>query len=217
MPYQSGDPHGTPHRAGKTRYDNAGEQIQLRDHQVEVINSIFLTDGDSHSCNNYWVSESECKNFDPRSENIFIRDSVSKKEVRVSASHRSCRAVTEAMINLYRSAFNINIVNFYIVSKMRRWDLTDYLLETGVAYSEENISKILKDFRKDKYIIASNYRGFNEEYRILGGKNLEVQEASLEVAEGASVAQMARAFKKFSTGKIQQRKLLSRFIDMIAA
>ena len=142
---------------------------------------------------------------------------VSKKEVRVDNKFRSCRAVTEAMINLYRSAFNINIVNFYIVSKMRRWDLTDYLLETGVAYSEENITKALKDFRKDKYIIASNYRGFNEEYRILGGKNLEVQEASLEVAEGASVAQMARAFKKFSTGKIQQRKLLSRFIDMIAA
>ena len=189
----------------------------VKKNQVEVINSIFLTDGDSHSCNNYWVSDTECKNFDPRSENIFIRDSVSKKEVRVSASHRSCRAVTEAMINLYRSAFNINIVNFYIVSKMRRWDLTDYLLETGVAYSEENITKALKDFRKDKYIIASNYRGFNEEYRILGGKNLEVQEASLEVAEGASVAQMARAFKKFSTGKIQQRKLLSRFIDMIAA
>tara|TARA_Y100000590_G_scaffold348284_1_gene399231 strand:+ start:32 stop:334 length:303 start_codon:yes stop_codon:yes gene_type:complete len=100
---------------------------------------------------------------------------------------------------------------------MRRWDLSDYLLETGVAYSEENITKALKDFRKDKYIIASNYRGFNEEYRILGGKHLEVNEEALEVAEGASVAQMARAFKKFSTGKIQQRKLLSRFIDMIAA
>jgi hypothetical protein len=51
----------------------------------------------------------------------------------------------------------------------------------------------------------------------LGGKNLEVQDERLEVAEGASVAQMARAFKKFSSNKLQQRKLLSRFIDMIAA
>ena len=189
----------------------------VKKNQVEVINSIFLTDGDSHSCNNYWISDSEIKNFDPKTENVIIRDSVSKKEVRVDNKFRSCRAVTEAMINLYRSAFNINIVNFYLVSKMRRWDLSDYLLETGVAYSEENITKALKDFRKDKYIIASNYRGFNEEYRILGGKHLEVNEEALEVAEGASVAQMARAFKKFSTGKIQQRKLLSRFIDMIAA
>ena len=189
----------------------------VKKNQVDVINSIFLTDGDSHSCNNYWISDSEIKSFDPKSENVIIRDSVSKKEVRVDNKFRSCRAVTEAMINLYRSAFNINIVNFYLVSKMRRWDLSDYLLETGVAYSEENITKALKDFRKDKYIIATNYRGFNEEYRILGGKHLEVNEEALEVAEGASVAQMARAFKKFSTGKIQQRKLLSRFIDMIAA
>jgi hypothetical protein len=46
---------------------------------------------------------------------------------------------------------------------------------------------------------------------------LEVQEEQLEVAEDASVAQMARAFKKFSSGKLEKRKLLSRFIDMVAA
>jgi len=51
----------------------------------------------------------------------------------------------------------------------------------------------------------------------LGGKHLEVSEEKLEVAEDASVAQMARAFKKFSSGKLEKRKLLSRFIDMVAA
>jgi hypothetical protein len=52
---------------------------------------------------------------------------------------------------------------------------------------------------------------------VQGGKALEVADQPLEVAEGATVAQMAKAFKKFSTGKLQNRKLLSRFIDMVAA
>jgi hypothetical protein len=66
-------------------------------------------------------------------------------------------------------------------------------------------------------MIAPEVMGFNEQYLIQGGKNLEVEEQTLEVAEDASVAQLARAFKKFSSGKIQQRRLLSRFIDMVAA
>jgi hypothetical protein len=52
---------------------------------------------------------------------------------------------------------------------------------------------------------------------VQGGKSLEVAETTLEVAEDATVAQMAKAFKKFSSGKLEKRKLLSRFINMVAA
>ena len=82
---------------------------------------------------------------------------------------------------------------------------------------EDDAEILLKKFRKDKYIIAPEAGGFNEQYLILGGKNLEVQEEQLEVAEDATVAQLARAFKKFSSGKLEKRKLLSRFINMVAA
>jgi len=82
---------------------------------------------------------------------------------------------------------------------------------------DEDLNVTLKKFRKDKYMIIPEGQGFNELYTILGGKHLEVQEEQLEVAEDASVAQMARAFKKFSSGKLEKRKLLSRFIDMVAA
>jgi hypothetical protein len=66
-------------------------------------------------------------------------------------------------------------------------------------------------------MIAPEMMGFNEQYLIQGGRNLEVEETTLEVAEDATVSQMAKAFKKFSAGKLQQRRLLSRFIDMVAA
>ena len=85
----------------------------------------------------------------------------------------------------------------------------------GATYEEINLS--LRKFRKEKYMIVPEMMGFNEQYLVQGGKALEVADQPLEVAEGATVAQMAKAFKKFSTGKLQNRKLLSRFIDMVAA
>ena len=95
--------------------------------------------------------------------------------------------------------------------------MVEMLIETKQSNGDDDVNEAIRKFRKDKFAISPEHRGFNEQYTILGGKNLEVQDERLEVAEGASVAQMARAFKKFSSNKLQQRKLLSRFIDMIAA
>ena len=195
----------------------------VKKNQVDVINSIFLTDGDSHSCNNYWVGENETNRFDPREENVVIRDSVSKKEMKVdSNNYRTTNAVTESLVRFQREVFNINIVNFFLSNTMRKYDMAHYLEKVRHAGGEGSpdyaeIDAALKKYRKDKYMIAPEMMGFNEQYLIQGGKNLEVEETPLEVAEDATVAQLARAFKKFSSGKLQQRRLLSRFIDMVAA
>ena len=190
--------------------------------QVDVINSIFLTDGDSHSCNNYWVGENEMKHFNPSDENVIIRDSVSKKEMKITGRSRASQATTRALVKFLREVFNINIVNFFLTTSMRKWDMSNYLDEAKRARGEtsgtswDEIAIAMKEYRKNKYMIAPEMLGFNEQYLVQGGKNLEVEESPLEVAEDATVAQMARAFKKFSSGKLQQRKLLSRFIDMVA-
>ena len=189
----------------------------IKKNQVDVINSIFLTDGDSHSNNQSWVSESETKHFEPTKENVIIRDSVSKKEIQIEKGQRfrTNEQVTAALVKFLRKVFDINIVNFFLINKMRRWDMSDYLQSTSADF--EDVSEALKKFRKDKFHIVPEMKGFNEQYTILGGQNLEVQDEKLVVAEDATVSQMARAFKKFSGGKLERRKLLSRFIDMIAA
>ena len=192
--------------------------------QVDVINSIFLTDGDSHSSNGYWNTEGNTSNFDIREENVILRDSVSKKSIRLMPTgHNRTKDVTISLVKFYREVFDINIVNFFLIGSMRKWDMANYLdyqkkaegVVLGADYEEINTA--LRQFRKDKYMIMPEMLGFNEQYLVQGGKALEVADQPLEVAEGATVAQMAKAFKKFSTGKLQNRKLLSRFIDMVAA
>ena len=205
----------------------------IKKNQVDVINSIFLTDGDSHSCNSYWKAPETDESgyttntgrFDYRDENVILRDPVSKKQMQIgdgSMAHRYRRGgMTSTLVKFLREVFDINIVNFFLIPKMRRWDMMNHIEEMNRGddsyYGDEDADVLIKKFRKDKYLIAPEAKGFNEQYLILGGKNLEVAEEQLEVAEDASVAQLARAFKKFSSGKLEKRKLLSRFIDMVAA
>jgi len=204
----------------------------IKKNQVDVINSIFLTDGDSHHNNTYWKSSEtdetgnmeDIGRYDISGENVILRDPISKKQIQIKRSGRhSRRAMTSTLVKFLREVFDINIVNFFLIGKMRKWDMMNHLDEMkdilDVKSETEwiDVDLALKKFRKDKYIVAPEACGFNEQYLILGGKNLEVQEEQLEVAEDASVAQLARAFKKFSSGKLEKRKLLSRFIDMVAA
>ena len=214
---------GTPLNSALFVSFSVMREFQKRN-QVDVINSIFLTDGDSHSCNSYWVGENETKHFDVREENVIIRDSVSKKEMKIdSTGYRQCTAVTTALVKFQRNVFDINIVNFFLSTRMKKWDMAHYLDRASHARGEksnstyEEIDAALRKYRKEKYMIGPEINGFNEQYLIQGGKNLEVEETPLEVAEDATVAQMAKAFKKFSSGKLEKRRLLSRFIDMVAA
>ena len=214
---------GTPLNATLFASFSVMREFQKKN-QVDVINSIFLTDGDSHGCNQYWVGEDETKNFDPITENVIIRDSVSKKEMKIkSKGSRRAEVVTAALVKFQREVFDINIVNFFLSTRMRKWDMAHYLDKSRQARGEnanssyEEIDAALRKYRKDKFMIAPEMMGFNEQYLIQGGQNLEIEESPLEVAEDATVAQMAKAFKKFSSGKLEKRKLLSRFIDMVAA
>ena len=198
----------------------------MKRNPVDVINSIYLTDGDSHGCNGMWkVPEEDGRNnrgmFCVRSENVVLRDPISKKQRLCTndGDRYSRKGLTTNLVRFQREVFDINIVNFFLVQRMKKWDIARMLEDVGriPRNSDEDLNVTLKKFRKDKYMIIPEGQGFNELYTILGGKHLEVQEEQLEVAEDASVAQMARAFKKFSSGKLEKRKLLSRFIDMVAA
>jgi hypothetical protein len=195
--------------------------------QVDVINSIFLTDGDSHSSNNYWTENgTNVEHFDVRKQNVILRDPVSKKTMLVDSKHdfRQASSFTEALVRFQRDVFNINIVNFFLIDRMKKYEMQHHLDKQRKSRGEtdsipewEEVHNAMKEWRKNKYMIAPEMMGFNEQYLVQGGKALEVEETILEVAEDATVAQMAKAFKKFSSGKLEKRKLLSRFINMVAA
>ena len=184
---------------------------------VQIVNLIYLTDGDSSGGNSKWdhTGEGSYNNFDGHRGTHIIRDSVTKREYNYEKRDRkhnfSRGSMTNTLVKVLRDKHNCNVVNFYIVDRFKNYDAAEF------ATADIPPQTILSKFRKEGHIIAENYGGWSELYLIKGGKDLNVEESVLTVREDAKKGEIKRAFSKFNKGKLKNRVLLSKFVDMVAA
>ena len=187
---------------------------------VQIVNLIYLTDGDSSGGNSVWKRRSEddktSERFggDLKNNKTFIRDSVTKKEYEISESYYirfSRGSTTNALVEVLRDKHSCNVVNFYIIDRFKHYDASEF------STADVPPQMILSKFRKEGHIIAENYGGWSELYLIKGGRDLGVNESILEVKEDAKRGEIKRAFSKFNKGKLKNRLVLSKFVDMVAA
>jgi hypothetical protein len=187
---------------------------------VQIVNLIYLTDGDSSGGNSVWKRRSEdghtSERFggDLKNRETLLRDSVTKKEYEISESYYikfSRGSTTNALVKVLRDKHSCNVVNFYIIDRFKHYDASEF------STADIPPQVILSKFRKEGHIIAENYGGWSELYLIKGGRDLGVNESILEVKEDAKRGEIKRAFSKFNKGKLKNRLVLSKFVDMVAA
>ena len=184
---------------------------------VQIVNLIYLTDGDSAGGNAVWNRLGTGNSFErisARDSAIILRDIVTKKEYEMIESYSlgfSRGSMTNSLVEVLRDKHNCNVVNFYIVDRFKIYAAAEF------ATADIPPQTILSKFRKEGHIIAENYGGWSELYLIKGGKDLNVEESVLTVKEDAKKGEIKRAFSKFNKGKLKNRLLLSKFVDMVAA
>jgi len=186
---------------------------------VQIVNLIYLTDGDSSGGRSVWdrrVEDHDTERFggDLKNRKTLLRDTITKKEYEISSSHHlgfSRGSTTNALVTVLRDKHSCNVVNFYIIDRFKHYDASEF------STADIPPQMILSKFRKEGHIIAENYGGWSELYLIKGGKDLGVEESVLEVKEDAKRGEIKRAFSKFNKGKLKNRLVLSKFVDMVAA
>ena len=201
---------------------------------VQIVNLIYLTDGDSSGGEWIWDRRTTMeKNYDgvmvekvtehksirnsygSSKDKVIIRDSATKYEYEMSYKTRarfSRGLMTNLLVEVLRNKHGVNVVNFLIHNKLSGYDALDF-----VNRKNQTAQIVLSNWRKEGHVIAENYGGWSELYLIKGGKNLDVHESILEVKEDAKKGEIKRAFSKFNKGKLKNRLLLTKFVDMIAA
>lgn len=208
---------------------------------VQIVNLIYLTDGDSAGGEYVWDRKTHTRkdytgncyekyeeirnlergyrwNSNNRTKTI-IRDTKSKKEYTLDAygaGKYSRNEMTNTLVEILRDAHGVNVVNFYIIPKLSRYDIVDFVSKKVEDRSTE-IERLHSCWRKEGHIIGENYGGWTELYLIRGGKNLDVKETNLDVNTGAKKGEIKRAFSKMNKNKLKNRLLLSKFVDMVAA
>ena len=191
---------------------------------VQIVNLIYLTDGESNGGNCMWKLDADGRtdwtrfsdgySYGGKNVKTIFRDTVTKKEYeRENRQHFSFSRgnTTNTLVKIIRDKHGCNVVNFFLISRFKHYEAAEF------STADIPPQTVLSKWRKEGHIIAENYGGWTELYLLKGGRDLGVEESVLTVKEDAKRGEIKRAFSKFNKGKLKNRVLLSKFVDMVAA
>ena len=180
------------------------------DNRLDIVNTIFLTDGESHFTS-FYTQEGIYTDFhNSGRKRITVVDPTTRKSIRVpKADMRS--ASTNFLLKMYREFTNSNVIGFRILPYNKRAFRNELYTYLDWLKMDEKYSQM----KKDKFITIPN-SGYSEFFGIAGGKNLETANTTMQVADDAKKGAITNAFKKANGNRKTTRVMLNKFIDMVA-
>ena len=187
------------------------EEFKMRT-KAQIVNAVFLTDGASSTNCSYLNEQGECRNYDWNQMHIDDK----KTKVRVfpddAKSRYSCGRYTSMFLTGLKKTSGINLLGFFLTSGSGRRVAGNISSATGRYPKDSELS----DFRRNKFMIEKG-TAYDELY-VINVKGLEIDEVDHvgQVAAGSSKAEIRKALKKNTKGKLQNRVLLNAFIEKVA-
>jgi hypothetical protein len=178
--------------------------------KVQIVNAIFLTDGQSNQQNEFLNSANEVERFNRYS--VHIDDPVTRMRVFPEDVERSNHKVTSLLLLALKRSLGINLLGFFLTSGSGRRNIGNLSYAMSRYPTDEDAAK----FRKEKFLIETE-TAYDELY-IINTKGLEIDEVDHmdSVQVGSSKAEIRKALKKNTKGKLQNRILLNAFIEKVA-
>ena len=125
--------------------------------------------------------------------------------------------ITANLLNHIKNHHDVNVIGFYVVKRLRRWDIEKYIGQyKDWNDKEQKIAKFRKELNANK-AAACEYDGYNK-YFVLDGKKLGVENFDLqnvEVKKGTT-SELKRIFGKSMANRLVSRVVLNKFIQEVA-
>ncbi|QOI68984.1 putative peptidase [Pelagibacter phage Mosig EXVC030M] len=125
--------------------------------------------------------------------------------------------ITANLLNHIKNTHDVNVIGFYVVKRLRRWDIEKYIGQyKDWNDKEQKIAKFRKELNANK-AAACEYDGYNK-YFVLDGKKLGVENFDLqnvEVKKGTT-SELKRIFGKSMANRLVSRVVLNKFIQEVA-
>jgi len=199
---------------------------------IQIVNSVFLTDGDGCALTEYHKGSGMHDTMDP-SGKIIVRDRKSHKEFvqqrRWYSKEPGEMAQTRIFLEMVRIRTGAKICNFYVANprpmrfKVEWMDSMNEVYEHYSHWTQEDLAAAAAAFKIAKVdggvTIENSISGWDHHYLIMGGEDLSGSddEGLDESLVGATKAKLKSAFGKASTGKLRNRVILRKFVGLIAA
>jgi len=200
----------TPLNAALMAMQYAIEDFRKK-HPVDKMRLITLTDGES---NGVRINEGNDLRGDDRAWNwkTPIITEVNKKKIELARGYQASHENTAKIIRAV-CGDDISVMNFFIAdNRGLRQELYRIF-----PFQESKQQAARKQMRDTGAFVIDGDIGYDRRFIIANkGGAISSQSDDLEVAEGATPAQIARAFKKFSGSKKNNRVIAKKFAETVA-
>ena len=174
-------------------------------YDIEKLTFITLTDGSGNYPRGNIVGEPE---KDWEKTEVFQID---------NTKFTSKRNITTELLEHIKKSYGANVIGFYIVKRVRRWDLEKYI-KNYTDYSDKiaKYNVLRKQMTKDK-AVAVDHEGYHK-YFILDGKKLDIQNFDMnqETVKKGTASELKRIFGKSMANRLVSRVVLNKFIQEVA-
>ena len=126
------------------------------------------------------------------------------------------RDMTANLLDHIKKAHKCNVIGFYVLKRIRKWDLESYIDYKDWNDKEIKLAKMRKEMTRDK-AVAVDYKGYDK-FFILDGKKLGVENFDMdnvEVKKGTP-SEFKRIFGKSMANRLVSRVVLNKFIKEVA-
>jgi hypothetical protein len=192
-----------------------------KQYKLQIVNTVFLTDGEGHSLNEVYYDGGEGRLYSNRSNgghrdynyrgtnDLIIRDPITKHHEKTENNHG--RNLTTSYLKMLKARTNSNIVGFFVLAG-REFSREAYHF---FGNNPMVIDSKRAEFRKNKSLVVTS-AGYDE-YYLLRAEGLDTDEdVEFEVKENATTRGLVSAFNKYAGNRLANRVVLNRFVGMIS-
>ena len=181
-------------------------------HGVQIVNTIFLTDGQGHPSRGTWDSNTQTFTGDRGrlSEEIVV-DPVTKIQYPVDLMMRSTAV---PFLKALKDRTSARVVGFYIAPCNTKKRFKQEITYSGVVNWSET-DAMWEKMKKNSFIVVEGDLGY-EEFYVVSSKSLKVADASIKIDSDMSKVQMRNTFIKQRRNKVGNKVMLGRFAEFVS-
>ena len=177
-----------------------------KNNNVQIVNTIFLTDGQGQNKQYRYETDTACFHdpYGRPSESVIV-DPVTKK-------HYNSRVTDKILLEILKDRTGTTLAGFFISTSNKKSFSTD-CWHMNVPWDQ--VSRLWDSMKANGFCVVET-NGYDE-YYILASKNLRIENNGLAgIKSDMTKGKMKNAFIKAQQGKIANKKMLSKFAELVA-
>ena len=177
--------------------------------KVQIVNTIFLTDGQGHDRMSVWDGNGYTRNmrFSPTT---VVIDPVTKKHFVIDPRKDSIDAT---LLKVLRDRTKARVIGFYIAPTNNK---NSFNREVGYVSGLWNKQEALwEEMKKNNFIVLEDTKGYDQ-YIWVSSKSLAIDTKAVEIDSDMTKGRMKNAFIKQRQGKFGNKIMLSKLAEFVS-